>query len=118
MTGYYQANPHYYAPDDFSEERERLERCEQEAGRWFADLTAPQLAAHRATMATIAPYQGSPRWDREAARARAAWNASTAAARRIYEMALRDLMLTGEISEATFFAIDEAAVGQAMQEAV
>ncbi|MFA5951524.1 MAG: hypothetical protein WC807_14690 [Hyphomicrobium sp.] len=117
MTGYYAKNPHY-APDDFSEERDRLERCEQEAGKWFADLTAPQLAAHRNTMAAIAPYQGSPRWDREAARAKAVWEASTAAARRIYEMALRDLMLTGEISEATSFAFDEAAVGYAMQEAV
>lgn len=117
MTGYYQANPHY-APDDFSEERERLERCEQEAGKWFADLTAPQLAAYRATMAAIAPYQGSPRWDREAARAQAEWEASTAVAKAIYEMALRDLMLTGEISEATSYAFDEVKVGEAMQEAV
>lgn len=111
MSGYYAANPHY-APDDFSEERERLERCEAESGRWFDDATKVQKAAFIATMARIAPYKDSPRWERDRCAAIRRWTTSTAGAREVYSMALRDLMLTGEITEATSHAYDALMVDQ------
>lgn len=115
MSGYYQKNPHYTA-DDFSEDRERLERCEEHAGRWFAELTKPQRARYNERMAVASAYRGAPKWDREHAAANAEFERTTANARRVYHMALQDLMLTGEISEATNYAFDEVLVGEAMME--
>ena len=115
MSGYYSRNPHY-APDDFSEDRERLERCEEHAGRWFSDLTRPQLAEYNARMSVAAAYRGSPRWDREYASAQREWEATTSDARRVYDMALRDLMTCGEIGEAANEAYHQVLVGQAMKE--
>lgn len=114
MTGYYTANPHYAAPD-FTEDRERLERCEELAGAWFKDLTGEQLATFNETMQAIAPYKGSPRWDREHKAVQFVWEQTTAEASRIYRLALRDLMTTGEISEATAYAFDAVQAGQVMQ---
>jgi hypothetical protein len=113
---YYSKNPHY-APDDFSEDRERLERCEEHAARWFAELTKPQLARYNDRMAVASAYRGAPKWDRERAAALAEFEQTTGAARRVYQLALQDLMATGEtgeISEATSYAFDEAKVAEAM----
>lgn len=91
---YYSPNPHF-APDDFSEDRERLERCEAEAGRWFDALTKPQVAQYHATIAGLRGLAG-PRYDRARAAAQTEWDRSTADAKRIYDMALADLMASGE----------------------
>jgi hypothetical protein len=117
MSGFYQRN-HLQDPTDFSEARERLERCEEAAGRWFADLTRPQLAAYNQRMSAIAPYRGSPRWDREQIAAKREWEAGTAEAKRVYQMALADLMTCGEIGAATESAFNEVLVGAAMLERV
>lgn len=105
MTGYYQQNPNY-APDDYSEDVERLARCEHKAGEWFNDATVIQAAVFNRKMADIAYLKGSPRWDREREKAMATFHETTKGAAAIYEMALKDLMLTGEISEATSHAYD------------
>lgn len=113
---YYSANPHYN-PTDFSEDRERLERCEARAADWFAELTQPQRARYNARMDVASAYRGAPKWDREHAAANAEFERTTGTARRVYHMALNDLMTTGEISEATSYAFDEAKVAEAMLEA-
>jgi len=99
-----------------SEDQERLERAEATAGRWFADLTKPQLARYNRRMADAHPYRNSPRWERERLFAKREFEEGTAEARRVYELAMRDLMTTGEISEATNYAYDEVSVAQMMQE--
>jgi hypothetical protein len=90
---------------------------EENAARWFSDHTKPQLAKYNQRMADAAPYRGAPRWDRERNAAQREFEASTSDARRVYEMAMHDLMTIGEISEATSYAFDEVAVGQVMQQA-
>ncbi|MGA7808089.1 hypothetical protein [Bradyrhizobium sp.] len=115
MSGYYAANPHY-APDDFSEDHERYERCQAEAGRWFNDLTGPQLARYHERMFVIRAYKGAPRWDFEAKKAHAEFAAATKDAARVSDMVLRDLLLTGEVSEATSYAFDECLTRQTMAE--
>lgn len=98
MSGYYAKNPHY-APDDFSEERERLGRCEVEAGRWFADATKDQQATYDLAMAGLRGLD-APRYDRARNAAQRVWHTSTAPARALYEETVRELMATGEVSEA------------------
>ena len=105
MSGSYAKNPHD-APDDFSEMREKLERCEAEAGRWYADATKVQKAVYDRAMNDLRPYRGSPRWDRGCIKAGQVYSDTTEGARKIYRMAFNDLMLLGEISEATSYAFD------------
>lgn len=111
---YYARNPHY-DPDDFSEDRERLEACEAEASRFFESLTKEQKAFRDETFAVIAPYRGSPRWDRERDRADFIFAQSTAEASRLTELALRDLMTLGEISQTTYYEADQLIVERVMQ---
>ena len=99
-----------------NEDQERIERAEATAGQWFAALTKPQLARYNQRMADVAPYKDSPRWERERLFANQEFVEGTAEARRVYELAMRDLMTTGEISEATNYAFDEVSVAQMMQE--
>ena len=94
--GYYSPNPHY-APDDFSEDAERLEACEQEAGRYFASVTSRQKTEFDNRMAYIRPWSGSPRWERERAAAQRRWDETTAEARALLDRTVRELMLTGEV---------------------
>lgn len=116
MPGYYAANPHY-APTDFSEQRERLERAEAHAGRWFNDATKAQLARFNDRMAVASAYKGAPRWDREREAAHKEFHDTTAAARELSEETVRELMLTGEVSESLSYRWDELAVTGAMLEA-
>lgn len=95
--GHYSPNPHY-APDDFSEDAERLERCEQEAGRYFASVTSLQKTAYDDRMAFIRPWSGSPRWERQKAEADQRWSETTAEARALLHRTVSELMLTGEVS--------------------
>ena len=98
MSGYYAKNPHY-APDDFSEAVDRLERCEERAGRWFADATREQLATFNRTTADLRGLTG-PRYDRERAAAKTLWERTTAPANELYHLTVAELMATGEVSEA------------------
>ena len=116
MSGYYAANPHF-SPDDFGGSRERLERAEFEAARWFNYLTKPQLARYNARMAAAAAYKGAPRWDREHAAAEREFKDTTQAATRVCEMVFGDMMAFGEITEATSYAFDQVLVEQAMLQA-
>jgi hypothetical protein len=115
MSGHYAANPHY-APDDFSEERERFERCEEQAGAWFASATVTQTAIwHRA----LSDLRGlsAPRYDRAREAANAEFHRTTAAARELCDLTVQELMTTGEISEALSYRWDELNVAGAMLEA-
>lgn len=113
---YYSANPHY-APTDFSEDAERLERAEARAGQWFADATKEQTARFNERMAVAAPYKDAPKWERFRASAQREFAKDTAAARELSELTVRELMLTGEVSEALSYRWDELAVAGAMLEA-
>ncbi|MGA7807475.1 hypothetical protein [Bradyrhizobium sp.] len=113
MSGSYARNPHH-APDDRSDARELCERREAEAGRWFDDLTRPQRARYDARMAVAAAYKGAPRWDRERRAAEREFAETTKDAARICDMVLRDLTLTGEVSEATSYAFDDCLLRQTL----
>lgn len=117
MSGYYAANPHY-APDDYSEQRERFERCELEAGRMFAEATKAQTADLNAVLATIAPYRDSPRWERMRDAANAAWRVATAAAAELYEASMKDLMTLGEVSQETYAKWDALSALEAVSVAM
>lgn len=107
MPGYYASNPHYN-PTDFSEARERFERCEEEAGRLFADATKAQTALFNRTMADLKGLS-APRYDRAREAAKAEFNRSTTDARELCEASMKDLMLTGEISQETWAGWDALA---------
>lgn len=115
MSGYYASNPHY-APTDFSEARERFERCEERAGKLFADATKAQTAVYHRALSDLRGLS-APRYDRARDAAKAVFDASTAAARELCEQSIKDLMLTGEISESLSYRWDELAVSGAMLEA-
>jgi hypothetical protein len=114
MSGYYQANPHYQTRD-FSEARERFERCEQEAGTWFAYATKPQTAAFHLAMSDLRGLSG-PRYDRARAAALAEFERTTGAAVELCAETVRELMQTGEVSEALAYRWELLAVVNAMLE--
>lgn len=87
---------------------------EEFAGRWFADLTKPQRAKYNQRMSDAASYRNSPRWERERLFATQEYEITTVEAGRVYQMAMHDLMVLGEISEATCYAFDEVSVAQMM----
>lgn len=95
---YYSPNPHY-TPDDFSENAERLERCEQEAARYFASVTQRQKAEFDDRMAFIRAWSGSPLWERQKAEAEKRWRETTTEARDLLDRTVQELMLTGEVSD-------------------
>jgi hypothetical protein len=115
MSGYYAKNPHY-APDDFSEDRERLERAEAQAGWYFANATKEQTAVFNRAMADLRGLS-APRYDRAREAAERAFKETTAAARDLCDATMRELLLTGEVSEALSYRWDELAVSGAMLEA-
>jgi hypothetical protein len=76
-------------------------------GRWFAAVTRPQLARYNERMADARPYQHSPRWNRERSKAQNEFHATTAEARRLYELAIADIEALGEVSEAVDLAMTQ-----------
>ncbi|MCA6114284.1 hypothetical protein J6524_04985 [Bradyrhizobium sp. WSM 1738] len=110
---YYAANPHY-AADDFSAQRAREAAADFEASRWFNDLTKPQTDRFNQRMADIAPYKGAPRWTNEREAAMREFYETTKEAAEICEMVRRDMLATGEVSEATSCAFDELMTRQTM----
>lgn len=78
---------------------------EESMGRWFTRQTKPQLATYNERMSDAAPYRGSPRWERARVSAQNEFRENTASARYLYEMAMSDLRLFGELTDATNDAI-------------
>ncbi|MBR1206588.1 MULTISPECIES: hypothetical protein [unclassified Bradyrhizobium] len=113
---YYSPNPHY-APDDLSEDCERLERAEAEAGWYFNSATKPQQARFSDRMSAAFAYRGSPRWEREREAAQKEFTETTVAASALCAETVRELMETGEVSEALSYRWDELAVTGAMAQA-
>ena len=92
-----------------TEDEERQERINEEAGKYFWPLVKAQKQRIADRLAAIAPYRGSPRWDREKVAVDREWKEATADAERVYLMAMTDLDAIGEVSEATSYAYDEVA---------
>lgn len=113
---YYSSNSHYAAAD-FSADAERRERAEAEASRWFNDLAAAQIALFNERMDVARAYKGAPKWDRVRDAAKREFECTTAAASHVAALVVADMMATGEISEATSYAYDEAKVSQVMMQA-
>jgi hypothetical protein len=70
-------------------------------GRWFAKVTQPQLTRYNQRMSDAAPYRNSPRWNREREFAQRHFRYETCEARQLYERAMADLEVFGEVSEET-----------------
>ena len=104
---------HHESPPEFAE---RQERAETEASRWFNALTTEQLAIFNERMAVAAAYKGAPKWDRARDAAKREFERTTAAASHVAALVVADMMATGEISEATSYAYDEAKVSHVMQQ--
>lgn len=93
------SNPHYAPVSDYSEDVERLEACEQEAGEWFKKATATALAEFHRTMADLHPYWQTPRFDRERAAAKRKYEQVSVPANELRVRSVKELFLSGEISE-------------------
>jgi hypothetical protein len=76
-------------------------------GRWFAEVTKPQLARYNERMANAVAYRNTPRWTRERSKAQNEFQATTAEARRLYELAIADIETLGEVSEAVDAALTQ-----------
>lgn len=116
MSGYYASNPHYQ-PTDFSEARERYERCEEEAGKLFADATKAQTAAYHRALSDLRGLS-APRYDRARDAAKATFDRSTAEARELCEQSMMDLMTLGEVSQTTWAGWDALAALEAVSVAM
>jgi len=84
---------------DYSEEVERLEKCEHEAASLFKIATKPALAAHTRAIVDLEPYHGSPRWTRERDKADRQYQKISKPAWELYKRSVNELMMSGEISE-------------------
>lgn len=90
---------------------------EEFMGRWFAKVTKPQLANYNQRMADAAPYRNSPRWERERDFASRHFQYETTEARQLYQRAMADLEVFGEVSEETDAMLTQFDVGRIMQQA-
>jgi hypothetical protein len=68
-------------------------------------------------MADAAPYKGAPRWVREREAALREFAETTKEASDVCAMVIRDMIATGEVSEATSYAFDECMTRQTMAQA-
>ena len=109
QMSYYAANPHYAAGDYSEQLIEKIERCNEEAGHYFSRATVPQTAAFHQAMRDLRGLD-APRYDRARAAAKAAFDASTVAARQLCDATFAELMETGEVSEALSYRWDELIV--------
>lgn len=100
MSGYYSQNPHY-APTDFSEMREKYERCEEKAGALFAAATVAQTTLFHLVLRDLRGLS-APRYDRARAAAEAEFKRTTAAASELCEQSMQELMRDGEVSQETY----------------
>jgi hypothetical protein len=114
----YRANPHFApdSPTDFSEDCDRLDKCQDEAIWFFNRVTKEALQEFTNKVVDLQPYYGSPRWERERDAAKARYSAATADARALYQISIDELFKTGEISEETADKWELLSVAQAMGE--
>jgi hypothetical protein len=80
-------------------------------GRWFAEVTKPQLARYNERMSDARAYRNTPRWTRERSKAQNEFHATTAEARRLYELAIAEIEAIGEVSEAVDAALTRFQAG-------
>jgi hypothetical protein len=92
-----------------TEYAERLERCEAQAGWYFAGATKPQTAAYNRAMADLRGLS-APKYDRAREAAKAVFTASTKAASELCDLTLAELMTAGEVSEELSYRWDELAL--------
>ncbi len=83
---------------DYFEEHDRLLRCEEEASSLFNIVVARALAEFHETMTLIPDPKHTPRFDRARDAATARFQLTSVPAWELRNRALRDLMLTGEVS--------------------
>ena len=81
-----------------------LDRCEQEASSLYQLVIRQAQAEYRETMALIPDPKHTPRFDRAREAAKRKFELISVPAWELRNLALRDLMLTGEVSP----AVDEA----------
>ena len=87
------------------EHEERADAAELTAGCYFDQATTGQKAAYVRALANLGGLY-APCHNRARDRAKAVWYASTADARKLFEISFEELMATGEIAEATLEAWD------------
>lgn len=100
MTGYYQRNHLQDSGSDDSEDRERLERCEATAMRYFRSATKEALRIRTQTIVDLQPYYGSPKYTRLRDAAERKYSAVSEPAWALYGRTVEELMRDGEVSEA------------------
>ena len=83
--------------DDLRDYREKVARCDELAGSYFADATKAQKAEFDAEMKSLLGVTG-PRWDRARDAAKAKFKASTVEAAALCDRTFEYLMATGEVS--------------------
>lgn len=96
----YIAKDHWRQYEHPADHAERVAAAEAEAGRYFAAATAGQKAVYDATLATWR-YIDAPKYDRAREAAQRVWEASTADARKLFEISFDEILRTGELSEET-----------------
>lgn len=114
MTDHFHAS-RFLQTRSVDDEQARFERCEETAGWYFANATKTQAAAFHRAMADLKGLS-APRYDRARDAAKAAFEASTKAASELCEETVRELMQTGDVSEALSYRWDELDVATAMME--
>lgn len=85
--------------------------------KWFARATKPQQDRYNQRMADAAPYRNSPKWERMRTFAQLHFGYETTEARQLYERAMADLEVFGEVSEETDAMLTQFDVGHIMQQA-
>lgn len=85
--------------------------------KWFAKVTLPQLTRYNQRMSDAAPYRNSPRWNRERDFASRHFQYETCEARQLYERAMSDLEVFGEVSEETDALLTQFVVAEIFAEA-
>lgn len=96
---------------------ERVDAAEATAGRYFADATKPQATLYNDALRVIAPYKGSPRWDRERAAIERKYRRTTLAAAELANLTFAELMTAGEVSEELNDRWDALAASPAVMQA-
>jgi hypothetical protein len=90
---------------------------EEFLGRWFSQVTKPQLARYNQRMSDAAPYRGAPKWERMRLAAQTEFHDSVAEARELYQIAMAEIIADGEVSEATDYLLTQFKVAHIVQQA-
>ena len=98
-----------------SEQQQRFEACEAEAGAAFAAATVIQSSVFQMTMSDLRGLSG-PRYDRAREEARAVFARTTVEAAELCDLTVQELMQTGEISEELSYRWDQLKVSTIVQQ--